>query len=323
MNTTAQHQSPGQWSSDHPCPNGCDGFPFGVLDRPRYFPRQLITPDELSLEAAYFRDRLRRHNRYLHGWGVVCGALVCVVPAAQASNGNGPPATRPWVVRVQPGYILGPYGDEIVIDCEREVPLRGERVRGCGGAVDDLTDPWCSEVYVKDRKEDEPLYVAVRYLECQVRPVLAQPAGCGCDDTSCEYSRYHDGYELCILDHCPDTHTMGKPDDDAARRNPLCPGCPDSPWVVLAEVTVDGDGTVTKIDNCACRRIVVSARDYWLKCEGTDQDYPPRQQPAQPAPAAEEPGGAAAEPAADRPTPRRSPRRRGRATAGEAGERSQ
>src|SRR6266545_4007546 len=88
METTVHRPSPGPaWSSAHPC--GCDGhhgFPFGVLERPRYFPRQLITPDEPTLEAAYFRDRLRRHNIYLHGWGVVCGALVCVVPAAQTAT---------------------------------------------------------------------------------------------------------------------------------------------------------------------------------------------------------------------------------------------
>ena len=52
----------------------CDG---GLLERPRYFPRQLISDVELTLEQQYFRDRLRRHNRLLHGWGVVCGALVC------------------------------------------------------------------------------------------------------------------------------------------------------------------------------------------------------------------------------------------------------
>jgi hypothetical protein len=288
--------------------------PIGVLERPRYFPRQLITPGELSLEAAYFRDRLRRHNIYLHGWGVVCGALVCVVPATNG-NGNGTAATRPWVVCVQPGYVLGPYGDEIFIDCQRELPLRGDRVRGCGGDVDDLTDPWCSEVYVKDPKQDEPLYVAVRYLECQVRPVLPQPAGCGCDDSSCEYSRYHDSYELGILDHCPDSQTKPAAEGDATHPNPVCPDCPDSPWVVLAEVTVDGDGTITKIDNCACRRIVPSTRDQVIRCDGTDQDYPPRQaQPAEPtaAPAAQPEPEPEAEPEEEAAPARRTQRQRRR-----------
>ena len=59
----------------------------GVLERPRYFPGQLMTPEEMILEQNYFRDKMRRHNRLLHGWGVVCGAVVCraVIPTS-----NGP-----------------------------------------------------------------------------------------------------------------------------------------------------------------------------------------------------------------------------------------
>src|SRR5579864_4392637 len=93
----------------------CD---HGTLERPRYFPRQLITPVELTLEQHYFRDKLRRHNRLLHGWGVACGAQVCLVTD---------PITRdlkPWTVSVQPGYILGPYGDEILIDQAQVIDLR-------------------------------------------------------------------------------------------------------------------------------------------------------------------------------------------------------
>ena len=56
-------------SSTSPCANS-------IAELPRYYPRQLITPADLTLEQDYFRDRLRRHNRLLHGWGVVCGALV-------------------------------------------------------------------------------------------------------------------------------------------------------------------------------------------------------------------------------------------------------
>src|SRR4051794_29921151 len=131
------------------------------LERPRYFPRQLMTPDELTLEAEYFRARLRRHNVYLHGWGVVCGALVCVVPAGEGT-------TKPWTVRVQPGYVLGPFGDEIHIGSGCEVSVRGT---GTAGVHDDLDDPWCTEVYVE--QPAGPRYVAVRYREFPTRPVRA------------------------------------------------------------------------------------------------------------------------------------------------------
>lgn len=229
----------------------------GVRERPRYYARQLMTPDELTLEAEYFRDRLRRHNRYLHGWGVVCGALVCVVPDDKK---NGEP--KSWVVGVQQGYVLGPYGDEIMIEPGGEVSLREAAT-----VVDphDAGDVWCTEVYV-GKQPKGPRYVAVRYHERSARPVRSQPAGCGCDETSCEDSRYCDGYEFGVLPECPDHET---PPSDPATGNPACPPDPTSPWVVLAEVTVDDDGTITKIDNCACRRIVASGMHGWRRCGST------------------------------------------------------
>src|SRR5580658_9102554 len=92
-----------------------------IAELPRYYPRQLITPDDLTLEQNYFRDRMRRHNRLLHGWGVVCGALVC---PATTTNPDGTVSLVPWKVVVQTGYILGPYGDEIILDCVRTVDVR-------------------------------------------------------------------------------------------------------------------------------------------------------------------------------------------------------
>jgi hypothetical protein len=111
-----------------------------------------------------------------------------------------------------------------------------------------------------------------------VQPVLSQPGGCGCGDHPCEYSRYQDGFEIGVLDSCTDTAT---PSDDTG--NPPCPTDPPSPWVTLAEVTMDADGTITNIDNCACRRILQPAT--WRRCEGTDAGYSPDQARAEPAPA--------------------------------------
>ncbi|MGW0809109.1 hypothetical protein [Nonomuraea sp. NPDC002799] len=266
-----------------PGPSG-QGGP-DVLERPRYFPRQLITADELTLEADYFRDRMRRHNRFLHGWGVVCGALVCAV------------AGRAWQVRVEPGYVLGPYGDEIVIERAQDVPLRSG----------DPADPWCSETYERDH--DGPLYVAVRYDERRIRPVHAQPSGCDCDQLACEYSRFRDGFAFGILDACPASHEAPSPADAAG--NPACPGAPDSPWVVLARVTVDEDGMVDTIDNCACRRIVPSTGDSWHPCGEPQPARAGRPEPVSgadgPAPGAEE--GAPETPKRGRATTRAQQRR--------------
>src|SRR5262245_21982711 len=133
----------------------------GLAERPRYYPRQLITSDDLTLEQEYFRSKLRLHNRLLHGWGVVCGAEVRSVPKANSDNTTD---REPWMVMVCPGYILGPYGDEIFIDCKRTVDLR---TRGVTGVTDELCpeapDPWCSDV--REERNPSTLYIAVRYRQ--------------------------------------------------------------------------------------------------------------------------------------------------------------
>jgi hypothetical protein len=237
----------------------------GILERPRYFPRQLITPVDMTLEQTYFRDKLRRHNRLLHGWGVVCGAQVCWVPKADKSG------AEPWKVRVEPGYLLGPYGDEIVIETERTVDLRtGGVVSRSGDPAGELIDPWCSSVSVKQLPET--VYVAVKYKELMTRPVRAQPVGCGCDDAQCEYSRWCDGYEIGVLTRCPDSHMPSAvpPKFDDLTKGVLsnCPPCPSDPWVVLAGVTLTNNGTINHIDNCSCRRMVISFANFWWRCEG-------------------------------------------------------
>jgi hypothetical protein len=250
--------------TDHGCgchaaaPVACSD---GIAERPRYFARQLITPDDMTLEQDYFRNRMRRHNRLLHGWGVVCGALVCPVVKTDGSN-----ATLPWKVVVQPGYILGPYGDEILIDCNVCFDLRTRCLTGVTGeACGESVDPWCSEVYVKP-DTNAPLYVAVRYKSVMARPVRVQPMGCGCDDNQCEYSRWRDGYEICVLDHCSIDKDVPGVEVKPTGPVPACPDCPSEPWVVLAKVIVDEQGIVQTIDNCACRRLAVSWSRLWWKC---------------------------------------------------------
>jgi len=239
----------------------------GLLERPRYFPRQLITPADMTLEQNYFRDKMRRHNRLLHGWGVVCGARVCLVPSADESD------AEPWKVAVHPGYILGPFGDEIVIDRERVIDLRTEGlISACGEPAGEASDPWCSDVFIRrhDDGREITLYVAVKYKEALARPVRVQPASCGCGDTQCEFSRFCDGYEIGVLNNCPESHKYPPPVDfDALVTGELldCPECPNDPWVVLARVRLTSDGVIQEIDNCSCRRIVISFGRFWRRCE--------------------------------------------------------
>jgi len=245
--------------------NGCTTIadPCGrpPYELPRYFPGQLLTEDELRQEQQYFRDRLRLHNRLLWGWGTVCDAVVCRVPGEKGA------AADPWKIVVKPGYLLGPYGDDIVLDRDVIVDLRTGGVSGKGGEPAHVAtdDPWCSRVCLP--REPGPVYVAVRYQECLTRPVRVQPSGCGCSGEACEYSRIRDGYEIGILECCPPSHE-GTPPAFAPCGDaiPACVPCPDDPWVVLARVEVGEDGIVGEPDNCSCRRIVVSLARFWCRC---------------------------------------------------------
>jgi hypothetical protein len=235
----------------------CSCADTGFAERPRFFPRQMVTPDDLTLGQDYIRNKMRRHNRYLHGWGVVCGGRVVLPATPQA-----------WKVVVQTGYFLGPYGDEIMIDHDRCFDLRSQCLSGvtgdpCAGSV---PDPMCSGSTSKPPAG--PVYVAVRYQDSLARPVRVQPVGCGCDDTMCEYSRCQDGYEICVLTQCPGSHQNppGIQGFGTPQGIPDCPPCPTDPWVVLATVTMDANGNVQTIDNCSCRRMVVSPAPYWSKC---------------------------------------------------------
>lgn len=77
--------------------------PAGGTTRPRFFDRQQLTAADLNAAVDYVRARQRRHNRFVIGWGVVCGAEVTPVDGA------------PWSVAVGEGFALTPAGEEVHI----------------------------------------------------------------------------------------------------------------------------------------------------------------------------------------------------------------
>ena len=237
-----------------------DCFESG-LQRVRYFPRQLLTADDMLTDQDFVREKLRRHNFYLHGWGTVCGLNV---EAAHA------PAI-PWRVKIEPGYALGPFGHEIYV--AEPVFLN---LAECGpGAVTDPCEPGL--LRPGDSGQGETLFLAIKYAECLAQPVRAMPAGCACDEEACEYSRIRDSFQIECLSELPPSHSPPPGpllcDLISGKKLPICPPCPAEPWVVLARVTLPASPSAniagSHIDNFTFRRQVFSTavlQEQLIKC---------------------------------------------------------
>ena len=80
-----------------------------ALERVNYFPGQLLSASDLKTEQEYFLGRLRRHNRYLHGWGVVSGLTVSVGNSAE--------------IVITPGVAIDCHGNEIHVCPKLRFPI--------------------------------------------------------------------------------------------------------------------------------------------------------------------------------------------------------
>jgi hypothetical protein len=243
------------------CECGCTSTDEAQLERVRYFPRQLITPDDLTQEQEYFRAKMRRHERLMHGWGIVCGMEV-------VKNDKVPSE-----VVIKSGYVVGPYGDGIVNEGDLIVDMYKEGLDGSALLCGDLADPWCAEVRIS-RAAGQKFYLAIKYAECPTRPVRAYPSGCGCgcQEGDCQYSRTRDSFAVKLLTELPAAYvnaptspfpSLPSPCGQDGKGRP-CPTCPTDPWVILADVTLDAAGAVDKIDLTANRRYVMSFADYFV-----------------------------------------------------------
>lgn len=252
----------GECGGGDPC--AAEG-PIG-LERTRWFSRMLVGPDDLVQDQRHAAAARRRHNRLLHGWGVVCGLRVAA-------------GKDPSRLVVEPGFALGPWGHDIVVPDEVEVDAVAEDMDGNARGPCGDVDPWCTPVRVA-RDPDRPLYLAIRYAECDTRPVRVFGAGCGCETAECEYSRTRDSYVLKLLGELPKSHRdLTPPDWETVLRCPEgsprgCPPCPDEPWVVLADIVVSGDA-VKDIDCARHRRHVVSFANLFYLCQPRPTNEPP------------------------------------------------
>ncbi len=149
--------------SCQPCPD-CGGLE--CLCRPRFFAGQLLTEQDLNRLDHYMVEKSKLHNRYLVGWGVVCGLEVLCDQCEER-------------VRVTPGYALSPCGEDIVV-CKPDYVDICALIERCRRT--DMVDcrPYagndgCDEV-------EEEWVLAIRYMEAPARGMtaLTGTSSCGC-----------------------------------------------------------------------------------------------------------------------------------------------
>ncbi len=62
------------------CGTGSDSACFPEFKRLKYFYGQMLGAGDFQTEQGYFREKLKLHNRCLHGYGTICGLIVVPAP---------------------------------------------------------------------------------------------------------------------------------------------------------------------------------------------------------------------------------------------------
>jgi hypothetical protein len=147
------------------CP-GCGKLQ--CLCRPRFFAGQLLSEEDLNRLDCYITEKHKLHNRYLHGWGTVCGLEV----RCHSCDDH--------FVTVSPGYALSPCGEDIVV-CQEDTVNVCKKINECRNKERSY-DPCKPYSYSPDCPEQtEDWVLAVRYMERPQRGIAALKHG----DSSC------------------------------------------------------------------------------------------------------------------------------------------
>lgn len=221
-----------------------------TLERTRYFPEQILSPSDLAQDRTYLLHKLRRHNRLLHGCGIVLGLTVENVPgkgtagteerrvfdAFEKRHGRLPPDVRScdatWLI-VQPGYAITPLGDEIYLP--HPVFLNtSEELNDSLVAIPSECSSHTSPRKVD--RQNKTWYLIVEACESELRPVRAANTRCGDHPEQFEFSRIRDTLRFRLQLDKP-SPPYGADNDVNNRLN----GHSERDWVCLGTVTFSNE----------------------------------------------------------------------------------
>ena len=132
---------------------------MSLLRRVNYFQGRLLSAEDFRAEQEYHREKSRRHNRRLHGCGVVSGLRVSLAGGASRA-----------AITVKPGVGIDATGNELELDAECSVPI-GVKTRA--------------------------FLVVLRYVERAVEPIPSLGTGDDADATG--YARIEEDCELVLV----------------------------------------------------------------------------------------------------------------------------
>lgn len=213
-------------------PSPCSDVP--QFDRLTYFYGQMLHARDLQLEQAYFREKLKLHNRCLHGWGVVCGLEVTPPPSdptcepvtdvrrdaidkkiqelrQQFTNATDPAKKKAIEAEIerlqQEKERLPPPADcspaesrtKVQISCGLAIDCEGNEIVVRQPMLVDLWSALSPEDRTRlDAGEKDSLYVAVCWRECPVDPVRPViPDACGAT-AECLYGKMRDSVSVVV-----------------------------------------------------------------------------------------------------------------------------
>jgi hypothetical protein len=145
-------------------------------ERLNYFTGQFLAERDFCDEQNYHIGKHRNHNRYLHGWGTVCGLRVVQHPN---------PACRDRFVIIEPGLAVDCCGREIVVREQVYVDLKEK-----------LAKEKLVHAGTESPESNPALLISLCYTECKTEFVPALYSECGCDEGRCEANRVHEGFEV-------------------------------------------------------------------------------------------------------------------------------
>jgi hypothetical protein len=166
-------------------------LPANPFYAPRYHFGMLLGVDDFETEQAYHRGKLRLHNAWLHGEGVVWGLRV-------SATEQGDPAALTGEIRVEPGFALDAAGRELYLEHPAclSLPAWYEANR---------------EELDLEPGEDGAItfnaHVIACFRACVARPVPAISEPCVGAGTDTAYSRARETVELrLVLGDPPERH---------------------------------------------------------------------------------------------------------------------